>query len=249
MTDRDVTRLGVVAFSAATATFLAIATLAGGTRVSVALAAIVGLGVLPLVLAPQVGLTPGDLGLVRPRAQALLGALLLGATFWYVNVTLTAPLATALSGPEELDDLRGHFVEGSPLLILLLTTAVVPAVTEELACRGFLFGALRRSLPTWLAVVASATVFAALHLSLMRAAPTWLLGVLLATVRARTGDVTSAMLLHFVNNAVALAALHAPDAAWARWVGAHPGPALTIALGGSALGAVLVATCPRAAAR
>ena len=225
-------------------TFLLIGTLGGGARIAVVAASVVGLGLVPLLGAPSVGLAPRDLGLVRPHPLALIGAAIIGATWWYVNLRLTAPVAALLPASPELPALRTRWIEDVPLLTTLVTVALVPAVCEELACRGLLVAGLRRRVAPVLVVVISAAVFAALHLSLARALPTLLLGVLLATVRLRTGEVWSVMVLHLGNNALALLAMAMPTAAWVRWIEARPDAALGVALAGVGFGAALLWHAP-----
>ena len=225
-------------------TFFLIGTLGGGARVAMVAASVVGLGLVPLLGAPSVGLVPRDLGLVRPHPLALLGAAIIGATWWYVNLRLTAPVAALLPASPELPALRARWVDHVPLATTLLTVALVPAVCEELACRGLLIAGLRRRLPAVLVVGISALVFAALHLSLARALPTLLLGALLATVRLRTGELWSVMILHLGNNALALLAMAMPGAAWVRWIEARPDAALGVALAGVAVGAALLLRAP-----
>lgn len=231
--------------AAALATFLLIGMLGGGARAMVVAASVVGLGLVPLLGAPAVGLTPRDLGLVRPHPLALLGAALIGVTWWYVNLRLTAPVAALLPTTSELPALRTRWVEQVPLAITLLTVGLVPAVCEELACRGLLVAALRRHLPPALVVLGSALVFAALHLSLVRAVPTLLLGALLAMVRLRTGELWSVMVVHLGNNVVALLAMALPGAAWVQWIEGRPDAALLLAIAITGVGAALVHRAPR----
>ncbi|MEZ4367384.1 MAG: CPBP family intramembrane glutamic endopeptidase [Kofleriaceae bacterium] len=231
---------GVGAFAAAFASFLVLASVLGGGRIAVVVAAMLALGLGALVGGQAIGLAPTDPGLRRPRPGVVLGAVILGATWWYLNLALTEPLTTALRDAGELDGLRARMVVDVPLAVTLLTAALVPAVCEELACRGLLVGALRRGAPPAVTVLVSAGLFAALHLSLMRAAPTFLLGALLASLRLRTGEVWSAMLVHLLNNTVALCALAMPEAAWVRWIGAHPGAALGVAVIGAMTGSALI---------
>lgn len=240
----DLARLGVGLFVMAAATFLLLATvgtsLGLGARLATVLAAVLGLGALPLLGAGVIGMTPADLGLARPRAASLVGAVLLGATFWYVNLRLCAPLAELLAEPQQLEAVRARWFDDVPLAATLVAVALVPAVVEELACRGLLLGALRPRLGATAAAALSAIAFSALHLSLARAAPTLLLGVVLAGVRLRARELWSPMLVHLLNNTIALLVLARPHAAWVRHLDAAPTATLLVALGGSACGAALI---------
>jgi sodium transport system permease protein len=91
---------------------------------------------------------------------------------------------------------------------LILLIAVTPAICEELVFRGILLQGLssRMSMPR--AVVGSALIFGAFHLSfetVIRFLPTFWLGLLMAYVVWNTRSLFTSMLMHFINNATAVA--------------------------------------------
>src|SRR5579883_228953 len=88
--------------------------------------------------------------------------------------------------------------------LLALIVAVVVPVGEELFFRGLVFGALRRTLARWMALVASAGLFAAAHLQPVEFLPIFILGVILAYVYDLTGSLVPGMIAHGLNNLVAL---------------------------------------------
>ena len=99
---------------------------------------------------------------------------------------------------------------GTPSLALLVELAVLPALVEEWLCRGVLWTACSRLTTPRRTVAATALLFAFLH------APAWGLlglphravgGVVLGELRARTGSLVPCALAHFLNNAVAAAAI------------------------------------------
>jgi len=96
---------------------------------------------------------------------------------------------------------------------LLLVLAVAPAVCEELVFRGVLLGALGRRLPMSRAILTSALVFGAFHLSVetaIRFLPTAFLGAVLGFVVWRTRSVLTGMLMHLVNNATVVLLISSP---------------------------------------
>ncbi len=97
------------------------------------------------------------------------------------------------------------FDYGDNFWVCLLTTALVPAVTEEIFCR-YLF--LRYLLPHSRlgAVLASAVFFSLLHGNFYQIPYALLAGVFLGALAAATGSVLPGILFHLVNN-VASAAL------------------------------------------
>jgi sodium transport system permease protein len=90
---------------------------------------------------------------------------------------------------------------------LLLAVAVTPAICEELVFRGVLLQGLGSGSRARRAVIGSALVFGAFHLSfetVIRFLPTAWLGLLFGLVVWRTRSIFPSMMMHFVNNATVL---------------------------------------------
>jgi membrane protease YdiL (CAAX protease family) len=187
---------------------------------------------------------PAALGLRRPRPRALAGAAAVGLSFWYINLWLTVPLSENLGGEDDLARLEA-LVAGTPLWLVLLAMAVVPAICEELLVRGLVTRSLAPRLGRAWAIAASAALFALLHASPARLLPTACFGVLLAHATLATGSVVPAMVMHALNNAMAL--LLATDT-WpglAAGMAAHPVVFLIGALTICVIGMVLLHSAQR----
>lgn len=163
---------------------------------------------LPSVL---VGRARGDrLGLVRPRATAVLGAALVGASAWLVLAMVVLPLQERIAPtPPGLEEQLERVTSG-PAWAVLLAVAIVPAICEELLCRGAIAFALRRRAGPVVAVVVSSLLFALLHGSIYRLAPTFFLGVAFAAIALRSGSVVPTMVAHALNNAAIVLVSDAP---------------------------------------
>ena len=235
--------LVVGVFAAAVATYLALMLL---TR-QVLVAMPVGLVAVPVVLlrwlhapapAPWGQLAPA-LALRRPPARLVLAALVLGATFWLANLRLVGPLIDALGGRDAGSELVVLW-SPRPWWLLAVEVVVVPALAEELVCRGLLAHGLVARLGRAGAVGVSALLFALLHLALARGLVTVGLGLVLGLMVVVGRSVWPAVLLHAVNNTVALAVGTGRWPALAGWIDAHPDLALAASLGGIALGGALL---------
>jgi len=99
--------------------------------------------------------------------------------------------------------LQGPVSAGDIALIVILICGVVP-LTEELFFRGFAFGAMRARWRRTTAILASAAFFAAVHLQLIHFLPILALGVVLAYAYDRTGSLVAPVMVHAVNNLVAI---------------------------------------------
>src|SRR6266568_5472648 len=87
----------------------------------------------------------GDrLGLVRAPWTALAGSALVGASGWAFLAATVLPIQERIAPtPKGLEETLARLAAG-PTWAVLLAVAIVPAVCEELLCRGALAFALRR---------------------------------------------------------------------------------------------------------
>jgi membrane protease YdiL (CAAX protease family) len=111
--------------------------------------------------------------------------------------------STVITEPHQRDIAKGF---GSiPIQVILIVVAA--PVSEELCFRGMLFGGLREKLPRIVAAVICGLIFGALHaLTGVSAVPPLIVfGFLLALLYEKTGSIIPGMLLHMLNNIVALA--------------------------------------------
>lgn len=181
----------------------------------------------------------GALGLNWPPAGVLAGALLFGASFWYLNATLIAPLLAEFTSESDRA-LEGAIAEEYPLVLEALVIALVPALCEELLVRGAIARGLASRFGTVAAVLLSSGYFALLHLSVARALPTAVLGGFLALIVLRSGSVVPAILIHALNNTAALLLGDPSMAAVAGFIVGNPALVGPAALLGTGLGLTMM---------
>lgn len=95
------------------------------------------------------------------------------------------------------------------LFINLIIMALVPAVGEELFFRGSLQKVLLRwNKKPWLSILLSSVVFALLHGTFFKILPIFVLGIMLGTVFYVTRNLWYCIIIHFLNNAIAVLAVY-----------------------------------------
>lgn len=105
------------------------------------------------------------------------------------------------------DDLRRaieKFIGASSLSEQLLLIALLPAIFEELAFRGFILSGLLRKNPPYRAIAISAILFGVIHMIPQQMVNATFLGLVLGLIATRSGSVLPGMLFHGLNNAMAL---------------------------------------------
>lgn len=144
-------------------------------------------------------------------AMVILGAMPIGWLLGWIQ-------SMFIELPEEflraLEDLVRADTPGQ-LVWLLLLIAITPAICEELVFRGVLLQGLAGRMTRNRAILLSAAIFGAFHLSgetAIRFLPSAWLGVVLALVVWHTRSLFTSMLMHFLSNGLIVLMTFAPAA-------------------------------------
>jgi membrane protease YdiL (CAAX protease family) len=142
-----------------------------------------------------------------------------GTCLWSVPAVFMANLVVA--GGFALFGVRHNQAASYPLsagdtlgqLVFALVAVIVAPLCEEILFRGYLLGRLRSMMPTWIAVVASALLFALAHSfaaksgAIVLVVGTFVMGMILGWARVVSRSLWPAVVAHMVNNGVAITAV------------------------------------------
>lgn len=114
-----------------------------------------------------------------------------------------AAIYAGIFGSPHQEDIAESF-GAIPVQILLIVIAA--PISEEVCFRGLLFGGLRTRLPRIGAALISGLIFGGLHATtgISAVIPLMFFGFILALLYEKTGSIVPGILLHMLNNAVAL---------------------------------------------
>lgn len=146
----------------------------------------------------------------RPALKGILGGIVLYAGVFLLMLVVSAGLAQIF--PESMQNLETSFEDilRQPFFLIVLVTAVMPAVGEELLFRGFLCGSLRHGHGAFWGILLSSLIFGAFHMSLVKLLPTAMLGACFAYIGYASGSIYVGMFLHFFNNLISMASMEYP---------------------------------------
>ncbi len=139
-------------------------------------------------------------------------ALAFGALFLFLSFGFNivfANLTSAHSGQPPVQNTAAFMKDALatyPVLAVLTIVFAVP-LAEEILFRGLLFGALGRWLRTGWVILVSSMLFAAIHFDSAFFLPLFFLGLVLGWARAKSGSLGLPLLIHIVNNGLAILAL------------------------------------------
>jgi membrane protease YdiL (CAAX protease family) len=89
-----------------------------------------------------------------------------------------------------------------PLFWAILFIAILPPIFEELAFRGFLFNQLQKVASTKVTIIATAFLFALIHLSFISIIWIFPFGILLGYLRSKFNTLWLGMIIHFTHNLI-----------------------------------------------
>ncbi|AUC14885.1 hypothetical protein BTO06_06930 [Tenacibaculum sp. SZ-18] len=93
---------------------------------------------------------------------------------------------------------------GYPLFWSIIFIAIIPPIFEELAFRGYLFNQLSKIISIELTIIATAILFALVHLSFISIIWIFPFGLFLGYLRNKYNSLWIPMLIHFVHNSIVL---------------------------------------------
>ena len=174
------------------------------------------MGLVILIVVWYLGLRPhrlslSSLGLVAPATSRLktgfltTGALVASLMFTFLYGLLVDFLGWRSLAPPDIPE--AIVFPGLAALATYEALAVWTPFTEEIFFRGFVFAGLTPRLGIPRAMVASALVFSAFHLSIGVLAPIFITGLLLAWLYHRTGSLWPGIAAHAGQNVLAVSAV------------------------------------------
>jgi len=147
------------------------------------------------------------LSLRPPRPIALLAVAGLAIAVHPVAMILKQAVLTLYEPNDAMAETltqMSRLIEQAPLGWLLLAFAVMPALCEELAFRGFILSGLRHSGHKWGAIITTAALFGVIHGMLQQSLIAAALGVILGFVAVQTGSIVACMVFHIMHNSLML---------------------------------------------
>ena len=150
----------------------------------------------------------GTLRLRLPRFRYLLLGLVLPLALFPLVSELRIWVEWLFPTPDAVRQTTAALEQVLPnLLVAWLVLAVIPAISEEFAFRGFIFSGLENSYKSSWAIVLSALMFGFMHVLLSLFAQLFnatLLGLILALLALRSRSIFPGILFHLTNNSLAL---------------------------------------------
>ena len=141
---------------------------------------------------------------------------LIAAGLMYVGALIFDTIISSLLStlfPEQVNSTNTGLEQtlvGDNILVSILIVAVAPAICEEMLFRGFIQSGFSRKYKPATTIFLVAVIFGAYHTSFIRFIPTAMLGGCFAIVLYYTESIFLTMMLHFINNSLAVLMMYYP---------------------------------------
>ena len=154
----------------------------------------------------------------RPAWLALPAAGLLAVALHPAVNALQVAVMRLYPLNNELKEALGEvFKEAPGFWHVILVLALVPAVCEELAFRGFILSGFRHLGHKWRAIIYSSLLFGLAHAVFQQSLIACLVGVVIGYVAVQTGSILPAMVFHMIHNTLGVAVGMVTPQLLARW--------------------------------
>ncbi|MEA3400404.1 MAG: type II CAAX endopeptidase family protein [Armatimonadota bacterium] len=168
------------------------------------------IGVILYRVAPRSSHPLRSLGWRFRRALSLAGTGVAGYGVFVTVMVLVALVASYVLGQslplaQTAEEVIGSARNPAEVAIFFVLVCIMAPVFEELIFRGYVYGGLRRVLPSRHAIIIGGALFAAVHLNAEAFAIIGLIGVLLCYLYERTRSLLPGMIAHGVHNGMVLA--------------------------------------------
>ncbi len=147
------------------------------------------------------------LGLNRLPSWTDIGLAPVGFVGYALLIATVTALITSLLPGLPLDQVQdiGFKALGSQSdnMLAFVTLVVIAPIAEETLFRGYLYGKLKRYVPTYAAAIATSLLFAVAHFQLNVGIDVFVLSLILCGMRSLTGSIWAGVLVHMLKNMIA----------------------------------------------
>ena len=139
--------------------------------------------------------------LEAPGIKEMVGVLFFVSGSYVFNTVLVSVLYNAFPVIARDNDMLSGVVSSAGFIPALLVIGLMPAIAEEAAFRGFLYGTLKnKRIPILATMVITAVVFAAYHLNLLQFIYVTLMGLLMSYMIYNSKSIFVTAFFHLLNN-------------------------------------------------
>ncbi len=138
-----------------------------------------------------------------PKVKDVIGVLFFVFGAYILNTLFGTYLIQWFPKLAETNDNLGSMIGMGGFVPSLIVIGMLPAIAEETAFRGFLYGTLKnKKIPIAVTMIITALVFAAYHMNLLQFIYVTLLGLLMSYIIYNSNSIFITAIFHLINNSL-----------------------------------------------
>ncbi len=146
-----------------------------------------------------------------PKVKHILGGICIWLGIWLLEQVVLVALAEWFPSLVETSEALNTIITDAGFVSAFIVVGISPAIAEEFAFRGFLFGTLKDKYKPWVAIVVSAVLFGAYHMNLLQFVGGLMMGIGLGYVAYKSGSIWIGVIMHFINNGLSVIFQYNPE--------------------------------------
>ena len=146
-----------------------------------------------------------------PKIKHVLGGICIWLGIWLLEQVVIVKLAEWFPSLVETSEALNSVIVDAGFVSAFIVVGICPAIAEEFAFRGFLFGVLKEKWKPWMAIVVSAVLFGAYHMNLLQFIGGAMMGIGLAYAAYASGSIWIGAIMHFINNGLSVIFQYHPE--------------------------------------
>ena len=167
--------------------------------------------ILPLLYAFYIRTDIRELySLYSPKLRELVGSVFIWIGAFLTEEVLLAVLSKLFPTMVDNSNSINETMMEAGFLPALLIVGVLPAIAEEAAFRGFMFGTLKQKTKLWIAIVVSAALFGLYHMNILQFFVGLYMGCIMAYMVYKSRSIFTSALFHFLNNSLSVVFTYYP---------------------------------------
>ena len=145
-----------------------------------------------------------------PKIIDILGAIVLWAGCFLINQVIVQLLSKAFPSMLQNSSSLNDSILSAGFVPALIVVGFMPAIAEEAAFRGFLFGTLKNKTKVIVAILISAALFGAYHMNLLQFFTGLFMGCFMAYMTYKSESIFPSVVFHMLNNSLSVIATYHP---------------------------------------
>ncbi len=137
----------------------------------------------------------------KPKFYELIGAALFMIGSYIINIVCVTILVGMFPSLNQDSESMSGLISTGSFIANLIAVGLLPAIAEEAAFRGFLYGTLKnKKIPILLTMIITAVVFAAYHMNALQFIYVTFLGLIMSYIIYNSKSIFTTALFHLMNN-------------------------------------------------